>query len=106
MKRGLFVLALALAFALNAGTAAAQVVGTGTVEVTVLDSSGSALPGVLVSAEANNTTTKRSAVTDTAGKAIIRALEPSERYIVTSAITGFNTDRYGTCWSAPVKSPR
>ena len=94
MKRSLFVLVLALAFGLNAGTAAAQVVGTGTVEVTVLDSSGSAIPGVLVSAEATDTTTKRSAVTDATGKAVIRALEPSERYIVTSAITGFNTDRY------------
>jgi hypothetical protein len=95
MKRGFLMLgAIALAIALSAGTAAAQVVGTGTVEITVLDSSGSAIPGVLITVEAVDSTTKRTAVTDDSGRAVIPALQPSERYVVTSSITGFTTNRY------------
>ena len=53
MKRGVLTLmAAVLALGLGASTAAAQVVGTGTIEITVLDSSGSAIPGVLVTVEA------------------------------------------------------
>jgi hypothetical protein len=90
-----FFVALGMVLALvGARPAYAQVVGTGTIEIVVLDSSGSAIPGVLVSAEAIDSTTKRTAVTDATGRAVIPALQPSEKYIVTSSITGFNPNRY------------
>ena len=94
MKRGLFLLALVLAMVTFARPAAAQVTGTGTIEVVVLDASKGALPGATVTATAPDTPTKRTAVTDAAGKALIQALQPSEKYVVTAALQGFKTVRF------------
>lgn len=87
------VLGLALALNLSATPATAQVVGSGTIEIIVLDPNGSGVPGVLVTVEAADTTTRRTVTTDAAGRATIQALEPSADYIVTTQITGFNTQR-------------
>ena len=94
MKRGLFFLALVLAVVSYARPAAAQVTGTGTIEVMVLDASKGALPGATVTATAPDTPTKRTVVTDAAGKALIQALQPSEKYVVTASLQGFKTVRF------------
>ena len=80
------VVALALAFA---GTAAAQVANTGTIQVTVEDADGGRLPGVTVTASATDTITRRSAVTDATGRRQPRGLAPSTQYVVTVELPGF-----------------
>ena len=78
----------------GAGTANAQVAGLGTIEVTVLDSTGAPLPGVTVTATAADATSKRTAVSDTTGKAVVLALEPSAGYVVTVTMQGFKSAKY------------
>ena len=95
MKRDSLVFAILLALLIcSPGTASAQVVGTGTISVTVLDPNGAPLPGVTVTATAANATTKRTAVTDNDGKAVVLGLEPSEAYVVTAALTGFKSTKF------------
>ena len=74
-----------------AGTAAAQVANTGTIQVTVEDSDGGRLPGVTVTATATDTITKRTAVTDPQGVASLEALAPSAQYLITVELAGFQT---------------
>ena len=62
---------------------------TGTIEVFVTDPQGQTLPGATVEASAVNTTTKRVAVTDENGKAVLELLEPSEVYTVKITMQGF-----------------
>src|SRR6187431_3367662 len=78
----------------GAGTANAQVAGLGTIEVMVVDSTGAPLPGVTVTANAADATSKRSAVTDTTGKAVVLGLEPSAGYVVTVTMQGFKSAKY------------
>ena len=92
--RSLLVVATWLAFATSAWPASAQVVGTGTIETVVVDQTGAAIPGATVTATAADTSTKRSAVTDADGKAVIVALEPSASYVVTASLTGFKSSRF------------
>jgi len=83
-----------VAFALtSASTAAAQVANTGSVQVIVEDSDGGRLPGVTVSAEAADTITRRTAVTDAEGVASLEALAPSAQYVITAELQGFGTGR-------------
>jgi hypothetical protein len=79
-------LCLCLAFM---GVASAQVTNTGTVVVTVEDSDGGRLPGVTVTAEAADTVTRRTAVTDAEGVATLEALAPSPSYVITVSLPGF-----------------
>ena len=51
--------------------AAAQVTGTGTIEVIVQDQAGLGVPGVNIVAQATDAVTKREAVTDGEGRAVL-----------------------------------
>lgn len=89
MQRMLRVIAIA-AMAIGTATGAfAQVANSGTIEVFVTDPQGQALPGATVEASAANTTTKRVAVSDENGKAVLELLEPSEIYTVKISMQGF-----------------
>jgi hypothetical protein len=78
----------------GAATAHAQVAGLGTIEVMVVDPTGAALPGVTVTATAADATSKRTAVSDATGKAVVLALEPSAGYVVTVTLQGFKAAKY------------
>jgi hypothetical protein len=84
-----------LAFAMlgAARPAVAQVTETGTIEVLVQDTSGLPIPGVTVVASAADVVTKREAVTDGEGRALLVGLAPSAQYIVTTTLTGFTPTR-------------
>jgi hypothetical protein len=87
MQRMLRVIALA---AMTIGiTSSAFAQATGTIEVFVTDPQGQTLPGATVEASAVNTTTKRVAVSDENGKAVLELLEPSELYTVKISMQGF-----------------
>ena len=88
MRKRTSAIVAALLIAL-AGSAFAQVATTGTITVVIQDKDGGRLPGVTVTAEAPDTITKRTAVTDATGTAILEALAPSSQYIVTAALSGF-----------------
>jgi hypothetical protein len=89
MQRMLRVIALtAMAIGVASG-AFAQVASTGTIEVFVTDQQEQALPGATVEASAVDTTTKRVAVTDENGKAVLELLAPSELYTVKITMQGF-----------------
>jgi hypothetical protein len=93
-KQIVYSLAAALVALLATGTpAGAQVTETGTIEVVVQDASGLAIPGVTVVASAADTVTKRTAVTDAEGKAVLVGLAPSSGYIVTTELAGFKPAR-------------
>jgi hypothetical protein len=64
---------------------------TGTIQVIVTDSTGAVLPGVTVTASADDTTTRRMEVTNEQGVATIVSLEPSAKYTVESALEGLGT---------------
>lgn len=86
MRRNLFlVLALVLA---ATGSAFAQGTQTGTLSGTVLSSDGQPLPGVTVSVQSPSLLGTRTAVTDTNGGYIFKALPPGS-YKVTYDLTGF-----------------
>ena len=89
MQRMLRVIALAAMTIGIASGAFAQVANSGTIEVFVTDPQGQTLPGATVEASAVNTTTKRVAVTDENGKAVLELLEPSEVYTVKITMQGF-----------------
>jgi hypothetical protein len=87
-------LALAVvACAMFARPVAAQVTETGTIEVVVLDQAGAAVPGANVVAQAADSVTKREAVTDADGRALLVGLAPSAQYVVTTELTGFRPTR-------------
>ena len=64
---------------------------TGTIQVIVTDSTGAVLPGVTVTASADDTTTRRTEVTNEQGVATIVSLEPSAKYTVESGLEGLGT---------------
>ena len=74
---------------LCAGSAYAQVSTTGTIQVVAEDTDGGRLPGVTVTAEAADVITKRTAVTDATGTAVLEALAPSNQYRVVLSLAGF-----------------
>ena len=82
-----------LALLAAAQPAVAQVTETGTIEVLVQDASGLPIPGATVVASATDTVTKREAVSDAAGRALLVGLAPSAHYIVTTELTGFRAAR-------------
>ena len=83
-------LAVALVLAV-AGWANAQVTTTGTIQVVVQDAQGGRLPGVTVTARAEDSVTTRTAVTNAEGVASLEALAPSNAYVVTTELQGFQT---------------
>jgi Carboxypeptidase regulatory-like domain len=86
MKR--LVILLSVLLVAVTGPAFAQST-TGTIEVTVTDSSGAPLPGVTVTASASDTNTRRTEVTGADGTATLVSLQPSNRYIVETSLEGF-----------------
>lgn len=88
MRKRLSALVAALLITMT-GSAFAQVATTGTINVVVEDKDGGRLPGVTVTAEATDTVTKRVAVTDATGTAVLEALTPSSQYKVTMSLAGF-----------------
>jgi len=88
MRRSLLLLFVLLAF--TASLFAQSQATTGVIEGTVLDSTGSALPGVMVTAKNTATNYEQSAVTDRAGRFRI-VLLPLGPYTVTATLQGFAT---------------
>jgi hypothetical protein len=82
-----------LALAAFGRPVAAQVTETGTIEVVVQDQAGAAVPGANVVAQAADSVTKREAVTDSEGRALLVGLAPSAQYVVTTELTGFRPTR-------------
>ncbi|MGE3273644.1 MAG: carboxypeptidase regulatory-like domain-containing protein [Vicinamibacterales bacterium] len=72
-----------------AGVAHAQVATTGSVQVILSDQDGGRLPGVVVTARAEDTVTTRTAVTNAEGIASLEALAPSARYEISATLPGF-----------------
>jgi hypothetical protein len=91
LARSLAVAALALAA--FAHPAVAQVTETGTIEVLVQDQGGLPIPGANVVATAADSVTKREAVTDAEGRALLVGLAPSAQYVVTTELQGFRPTR-------------
>jgi hypothetical protein len=83
----------ALALAAFGSPAAAQVTETGTIEIVVQDQAGAAVPGANVVAQAADSVTKREAVTDSEGRALLVGLAPSALYVVTTELSGFRPTR-------------
>ena len=73
--------------------AQAQVTTTGNIRVVVTDDSGLTIPGATVTASAEDATTTRVGLSDAAGLAELRALNPSARYVVTVELAGFQTSQ-------------
>src|SRR5687768_8748730 len=71
------------------GIASAQVSTTGMIQVVIEDAQGGRLPGVTVTAKADDTVTTRTVATDAEGVATLDALAPSARYTVTANLSGF-----------------
>ena len=65
----------------------------GTITVTVTADDGSRLPGATVSAESDQTLTRRTTLTDGTGVASLVALDPAHNYVVTTTLDGFNGAR-------------
>src|SRR5687767_13745316 len=61
----------------------------GSITVTVVDADGSALPGATVTAQATDSITRRSEVTDERGIAELNALDSSASYMVAITLEGF-----------------
>ncbi len=77
-----------------AGSALAQVATTGTVNVIVEDEAGARVPGAAVVAESKDTTTRREAITNSQGEALLVSLEPSAYYTVSTKLAGFAPQRH------------
>ena len=78
----------AVLFSLSAGVTAAPAQTTGTIEGTVADAAGGALPGVVVTATSE--AGPRESVTDATGTFVFAAL-PAGDYVVAAALPGFAT---------------
>jgi hypothetical protein len=74
-----------------AAWANAQVTTTGTIQVVVQDAQGLRLPGVTVTARAEDAVTTRTTVTNAEGVASLEALAPSSVYTVITELQGFQT---------------
>ncbi|MEM8998184.1 MAG: carboxypeptidase-like regulatory domain-containing protein, partial [Acidobacteriota bacterium] len=88
MRRVLALIVTALLVATSAAFGQAQ---RGTIEVTVTDADGAALPGATVNAASDQTLTRRTVFTDGEGKALVVALDPARNYSVEVSLEGFAT---------------
>ena len=91
MKRFFPTLELLMVFS-GIGGALAEV-STGTIRVIVSDKDGGPLRGAQVTAETQDSLGKRTAITNAAGKAVLLALDPSARYVVTTQFSGYESAR-------------
>jgi hypothetical protein len=94
MHRSFTVVAVLLAGFVGISTASAQVTNTGTIQAFVMDQGNLPVPGADVTAESSDGLTRRSAVTDANGQALLVGLEPSARYVVTTTLAGFVAQRF------------
>jgi len=74
--------------------AAAGQTTTGAIRVVVADEDGQVLPGAIINVESPEALGSRSTVADAAGIAIVPGLDPSDEYLVTVSLPGFNTARF------------
>ena len=81
-------MALALLVASAAAFGQAQ---RGSIDVTVVDGDGQAVPGASVQAISDETLTRRTVFTDASGHANVVALDPATNYVVTVSLEGFST---------------
>ena len=88
MRRILLFTALALLVISPAAFGQAQ---RGSVQVTVTDADGAPIPGASVSAESDQTLTRRQDQTDNSGVANLVALDPAANYVVNVELDGFAT---------------
>jgi hypothetical protein len=65
----------------------------GSVEVSVTDADGAPVPGATVSVGSDQTLSRRTVVTDNAGKATAQGLDPAANYVVTVELDGFATQQ-------------
>ncbi|MCB1033578.1 MAG: TonB-dependent receptor, partial [Acidobacteria bacterium] len=65
----------------------------GTITVTVEAEDGSRLPGVTVTAESDQTLSRRTVYTNEDGVATLAALDPAANYVVTTSLNDFSTSR-------------
>jgi hypothetical protein len=89
-RRVVVMLAFGLATGLALPTnASAQVTTTGTITTVIEDAQGGRLPGVTVTASANDVVTTRTVVSDAEGVATLEALAPSAAYVIKASLSGF-----------------
>src|SRR5262245_31109229 len=93
-RKTLRSLVVMLAFGLATGLAlptpaSAQVATTGTITTVIEDAQGGRLPGVTVTASANDVVTTRTVVSDAEGVATLEALAPSAGYVIKASLSGF-----------------
>lgn len=85
-----FVLsALLMSFALFAGSAFAQTSTTGSIEGTVTDTTGAAVPGITIRVTSPNLISAQTATTDESGRYRIHNLPPGRYAVSVEAVKGF-----------------
>ena len=90
MKRAILFGLMAL---LVCGTSAYGQALQGSITVTVVDADGGAIPGATVEASSDQTLSRRTAITDGNGVALLRNMAPAANYVVTTTMDGFNGAR-------------
>ena len=81
--------ALLMSFALFAGSVFAQTSTTGSIEGTVTDQTGAAVPGIAVKVSSSNLISAQTAMTDDSGRFRILNLPPGKYTIIVEAEKGF-----------------
>lgn len=81
--------ALLMSFALFAGSAFAQTSTTGSIEGSVTDTTGAAVPGIAVKVSSTNLISAQTAITDDSGRFRILGLPPGKYLVAVEAEKGF-----------------
>ena len=81
--------ALLMSFALFAGTALGQTSTTGSIEGTITDTNGAAVPGVTVRVTSPNLISSQTATTDSSGRFKVLNLPPGKYAVTIEADKGF-----------------
>jgi outer membrane receptor protein involved in Fe transport len=81
--------ALLMSFALFAGSAFAQTSTTGSIEGSVTDTTGAAVPGIAVKVSSTNLISAQTAITDDSGRFRILGLPPGKYAVLVEAEKGF-----------------
>jgi len=66
----------------------------GSIHLTIVDPDGQMLPGATVTIQSPHALGTRATVADASGVAIVPGLDPSNEYLVTVSLSGFNTARF------------
>ena len=91
MRRTVFVFCVAT---LLVGAVAFGQTTRGSIKVTIDDPDGRMLPGATVTIQSPEALGTRATVADASGVAIVPGLDPSDAYMVTVSLSGFNTARF------------